>query len=66
MTRIQGWLIVGLLAFLCVHVLGADMVGVYLYSQIGDSSPTVITDTATPDITDGKTPLCDPEGDVCP
>jgi hypothetical protein len=59
MTRSQGAMICALLAFLCIHVLAADVVGLYLYSQIGnDSNPTVIMDQSSP--------LCDPEGDVCP
>jgi hypothetical protein len=59
MTRAQGAMICALLAFLCIHVLAADVVGLYLYSQIED-------DTSVTQITDTKSPLCDPEGDVCP
>jgi hypothetical protein len=59
MTRTQGWLVAALLAFLCVHVLAGDIVGLYLYSQIGD-------DTSVVQVTDTKSPKCDPEGDVCP
>ena len=59
MTRAQGAMICALLAFLCIHVLAADVVGLYLYSQIGN-------DTSVTQITDSQTPKCDPEGDVCP
>jgi hypothetical protein len=74
MTRAQGWCTIALLAFLCAHLLAADVVGLYLYSQIGDDTSVVqITDSPSPDVTitqpdDTQTdfPECDPEGDVCP
>jgi hypothetical protein len=59
MTRAQGWWTIALLAFLCVHLFAADVVGLYLYSQIK-------SDTSTTQTTDNQTPKCDPEGDVCP
>jgi hypothetical protein len=69
MTRTQGWVLAALLTFLCVHLLAADVVGLYLYSQIGDdTSVTQVTDIPSTQPTDTETdfPECDPEGDLCP
>ncbi len=66
MTRNQGAMICAVLVFFAVHLLAADIVGLYLFSQIGDDKSNVVVDDVTPSITDGKTSKCDPEGDVCP
>lgn len=66
-TRSQGALIAALLAFLCIHVLAADVVGLYLYSQIGDDkSTTQPFDLSPTEPGTDFTPECDPEGDKCP
>jgi hypothetical protein len=53
MTKVQGWVVIVLLSFMCLHVLAADVVGIKMISNLSGSEVTEIVpdDTETPDIT---------------
>lgn len=59
MTKIQGWLVIGLLAFLCLHLLAGDVVAIKMISNLSDSGISEVIDQ--PSDTQTDFPDCDEE-----
>jgi hypothetical protein len=59
MTRTQGVIVCLFLLFFAAHLVAIDIIGIRILMEANN-------DPGTSFVTDTESPLCDPEGDVCP